>query len=489
MRKKSIILIVMILSLVLVDSLFSGQSTFPGISNNASDAKLKSGIKSPEPSPASAYVRKGPYLIYPGIIGQMKILWQLYSAYPCTLEWGSDTTYSSGSIQTTEYNSSHQHTYTITDLAPNRHYFFKVIINSDFLTGSFFSAPDSTVDNLNFIAYGDTRSYPGTQNQVAARINSTYHSDSSFQTVLISVGDLVNTGTNESDWDTQFFDTTYTNIHSMLANLPYQSTMGNHEGTGTLFVKYFPYPFVAGRYWSFDYGPAHFTIIDQYTAYGPGSPQLQWITNDLAQTTKPWKFIVLHEPGWTAGGDHPNNTSVQNYIQPLCLQYGVSIVFGGHNHYYARAVVNGVEHLTIGGGGAPLYQPNPSYPNIVTCSMTYHFTKIEISGGHLQFTAISSSGVVLDTFSLSHGPNCIYVPGDINDNGILNGIDVTYAVGYFKGGSAPTYSCECTTGNSWFVAGDVNGDCIFNGIDVSYMVSYFKGGAIPIPCPNCPPEP
>jgi hypothetical protein len=88
-----------------------------------------------------------------------------------------------------------------------------------------------------------------------------------------------------------------------------------------------------------------------------------------------------------------------------------------------------------------------------------------------------------------HEPSagCAYVVGDVNDNGALNGIDVSFAVGYFKGGSSPPFICECTAGNSWFVAGDVNGNCQFNGIDVSYMVSYFKGGAAPVPCPNCPP--
>ena len=81
---------------------------------------------------------------------------------------------------------------------------------------------------------------------------------------------------------------------------------------------------------------------------------------------------------------------------------------------------------------------------------------------------------------------CDYVDGDVNNNGSFNGIDVSYSVGYFKGGPVPPYTCDCN-GSTWFVAGDVNGNCAFNGIDVSYMVSYFKGGNAPIPCPACPP--
>ena len=91
-------------------------------------------------------------------------------------------------------------------------------------------------------------------------------------------------------------------------------------------------------------------------------------------------------------------------------------------------------------------------------------------------------------FTVEEGAaGCTYVVGDVNNNGSFNGIDVTYGVGYFKGGNPPPYSCECTPGSTWFVAGDVNGNCSFNGIDITYMVSYFKGGNAPIPCPSCPP--
>jgi hypothetical protein len=85
------------------------------------------------------------------------------------------------------------------------------------------------------------------------------------------------------------------------------------------------------------------------------------------------------------------------------------------------------------------------------------------------------------------GPRCHYTVGDVNNNSTFNGIDVTYGVSYFKGGPPPPFSCECTSGNTWFVAGDVNASCNFNGIDITYMVSYFKGGALCRPCPDCAP--
>ena len=112
--------------------------------------------------------------------------------------------------------------------------------------------------------------------------------------------------------------------------------------------KYWPYPYVDNFYWSFDYGPSHIVVVDQYAPYTSNSPQYKWLENDLSGTDKQWIFIVFHEPSWSAG-NHENNNEVQTYIQPLCEQYGVDIVFAGHNHYYARAEVNRVQHVTTGG--------------------------------------------------------------------------------------------------------------------------------------------
>ncbi len=214
--------------------------------------------------------RKAPYLIYNGNNTEMQVIWQLNSTDTCTFEWGTDTLYSLGNDQTYEYGSDHQHTYTITNLAAVTKYYYRVTVQQDIHTGSFHSAPDSNATSIKFFAYGDTRTYPATHNQVAAAIVEAYIADENFQSIIISVGDLVDNGNSESEWDNQFFSPAYQNIQKMLATLPYQSCMGNHEGSGVLFTKYFPYPFVAGRYWSFDYGPAHFAVVDQYTSYGPG---------------------------------------------------------------------------------------------------------------------------------------------------------------------------------------------------------------------------
>jgi len=360
-----------------------------------------------------ADMRKGPTLIYPDDNTLMQVNWQLNGTDACTLEWGTDTSYGLGSVNTTEYGTDHQHTYTLPGLASGTKYYYRIWAGGVPYTGSFRAALAVDAEQLKFMAYGDTRSYPADHDNVAEAIVSTAVLDPDFQTFIAVVGDLVNEGREELDWDTEFFDPAYTHIQEMLANFPYHSCMGNHEikGTGSedLFLKYFPYPYVADHYWSFDYGPAHFVVVDQYVAYGGGSAQLAWIENDLAASTKRWKFIILHEPAWSAGG-HSNNTTVQTYIQPLCELYDVSILFNGHNHYYARAVKNGVQHITTGGGGAPLYAPDPNYPNIVATSKSHHFCKVEIDGKILNFTAVKPNGTVIDQFTITK--TIVYVDDD-----------------------------------------------------------------------------
>jgi hypothetical protein len=95
----------------------------------------------------------------------------------------------------------------------------------------------------------------------------------------------------------------------------------------------------------------------------------------------------------------------------------------------------------------------------------------------------SDNDFVIDFIS----PQCIYVAGDINNNGVANGLDVVYGVSYFKGGTPPPYSCDCQPHGTFFVGGDINGSCAFNGLDITFFVAYLKGGGILTPCPDCPP--
>jgi hypothetical protein len=136
-----------------------------------------------------------------------------------------------------------------------------------------------------------------------------------------------------------------------------------------------------------------------------------------------------------------------------------------------------------GGGWIPpeSYADNAPY---------YNKPSIEYLGGDYGVVYLSWNSPVFHGayFDRSGGGGCDYVVGDVNGSDSYNGLDITYGVNFFKGGSDPDCdTCNCPPHSFFWVCGDVNASCSYNGLDITYGVNYFKGGADPMPCPDCPP--
>ena len=84
---------------------------------------------------------------------------------------------------------------------------------------------------------------------------------------------------------------------------------------------------------------------------------------------------------------------------------------------------------------------------------------------------------------------CPDMPGDVNSNGQVNGMDILYFLNWGRGGPPPPDSCDCPPRPfPFYAAADVNGNCAINGIDITFFVAYFKGGnPVLLYCPDCPP--
>jgi predicted phosphodiesterase len=344
-----------------------------------------------------ADIKKGPYLMYEGSNTSMAVLWQTDGTESNIIRWGTDTTYGLGQAISTEYDD-HQHKFVITGLQPGTKYYYRV---DGCGSGSFHTAPGSSAKSVKILSFGDTRSRPAKQELVVARMQAAYASDPAFQSIALHSGDWVSSD-SESSWSSQFFVNANPQMHTFQAEVPIEGVRGNHEGIGTYFKKYFPYPYVSDFYWSFDYGPVHIVVLDQYVSYTPGSAQYNWLINDLASTTRPWKILMFHEPAWGADGGHENNTTAQKFLQPLCKKYRIDLVLAGHNHYYARAMVDGVPHITNGGGGAPLYSPDPAYPYVVITDASLSYCEVNVQDTTLALTARRADGSVIETFSINH---------------------------------------------------------------------------------------
>lgn len=342
-------------------------------------------------------LKKGPYLIFTKIPDGMAVIWQGDPNETYLFEWGLDNSFSLGSSTPSADPATSLFQVRLSGLIPATRYLYRILTPTSEAQGSFVTPPiDSTT--LIFFVFGDTRSGPEIFDNISSSILQYTAANPSAQTFVISTGDLMDTATEESLQE-NMFALDQLHIQRLLATMPIVNIMGNHDGTA-LFKRYFPYSYTQTYDWSFDYGPAHFVIIDQYIDLVQGSERWFWLKDDLSSSQKPWKFILLHEPGWSAG-PHENNKTVQTIIQPLAIAYGVQMVIAGHNHYYARAKVEGVTHITTGGGGAPLYDPENGWPFVATKIKAFHYIKFIIEGEILTAQVLSPQGDLLDEFTVS----------------------------------------------------------------------------------------
>ncbi|HUV42515.1 MAG TPA: metallophosphoesterase [Patescibacteria group bacterium] len=254
----------------------------------------------------------------------------------------------------------------------------------------------------------------------------------------LHLGDLVNEPT-ESNWN-RFF-----NIESSLINSKsIYPTIGNHERyteSKSFYNRFSSFshlvstsdprlvkPMQTNQPWySFDWGNAHFVSMrldyDNYYLQGedcdPGSLQYQWLENDLAKTDKPWKIVFFHVQIYsTTSQSSAERREMRSYLHPLFKKYNVDLVLGGHDHYYERVEKDGIIYIESGGGDNRR-EPPPAVSQVPRqkASIKNHIVKIDINGGSLTGTAISTpaigknwtdpGGQTLDTFNITKTIECI----------------------------------------------------------------------------------
>jgi hypothetical protein len=217
--------------------------------------------------------------------------------------------------------------------------------------------------------------------------------------------------------------------------VPFYFSMGDHDINPTsldqpfLQTFYLPTNPVTGteHFYSFDQGDAHFAVLflptlEDFRGLEPyqltnGSPQYCWLTNDLAASTKPWKFLFMHIPfansGYHSDDDDNNNgildrLEVQAWLLPVAQRYGVQIVFSGHEHDYERSnPMGGVYHIVVGGGGS--FQPNYYFPDGRDPAnsqfyLTPGFVRVAVQGDSLLLQAIGTNGAVFDSMTIQRSP-------------------------------------------------------------------------------------
>jgi hypothetical protein len=186
---------------------------------------------------------------------------------------------------------------------------------------------------------------------------------------------------------------------------------GNHEyyGPGKDAAGYFDYfGELAGDrqkgYYSYDQGDWHFVALNSNCEYiggcEMGSPQQQWLAQDLGGNKKACTLAYAHHPRYSSGA-HGNQTQMTDLWQTL-YDGKADVVLSGHDHTYERFAPQnaqgeldekkGLRQFVIGAGGKSLYPFKTLQPHSeVQAAGMYGVLKMELksNGYHWQYLSVN----------------------------------------------------------------------------------------------------
>jgi len=260
--------------------------------------------------------------------------------------------------------------------------------------GSFTTAPSDPAA-FEFVVYGDTR----TRHEMHRKVVAAILKYSSPQFVL-HTGDLLADGADSGQWPV-FFDIE----RELLRKAAFFPSLGNHERNNEQYYDFFN---VSTPYYSFNWGGAHFIVIDSDIGNVSRSEsardafwteQRRWLEEDLQHSqSAQFRFVFAHHPPLTAvtrrQGDNPQMTA----LMPMFEKYKVTAGFFGHDHNYQHYVKDGVNYFITGGGGAPLYDVDKPPEGITKMVVsTEHFLDVKVDAGKVHVEAIKLDGQPLET--------------------------------------------------------------------------------------------
>ena len=336
---------------------------------------------------------------------------QNVSASSAIIAWGSDQL----DVGVAEYGETPQlghreidarvdrhHAVTLTGLDPGTTYHYRVTgaVGESWEEGQFRTAPAG--DGLGFAVAVIGDSGDGGKSQLAvARLLERLEPD-----LVLHTGDVVYPSGQDRHYDRRFF----VPYRKLIKGVPVFPVLGNHDverANGAAYLKNFHLPHnnpsSTRRYYSFDWGNAHFAALDSelYHDDGGGGKEEQkaWLDLDLAATRKPWRFVSLHRPLYSSS-KHGGDEEIRKDLEPVLVRHGVDVVFSGHDHDYERTKpIDGVTHVVTGGGGKKLYPAGRSEWTAFSKS-AHHAVLLRIDGDRLSLEAIKPDGTVIDRLEL-----------------------------------------------------------------------------------------
>jgi predicted phosphodiesterase len=162
------------------------------------------------------------------------------------------------------------------------------------------------------------------------------------------------------------------------AQIPLYLAPGNHDiwspASEKLFEKYTGHP----PHYSFDYGPAHFTVLDNSRSDELSADEMAFLASDLEMhKAQPLKFIVSHRPSWLipAAMANPNFE-----LHQLARKYGVQYVIAGHVHQLLRASLDGILYFCAPSAGGHL-RASEKFED----GWFFGYTEVTVNGSAVKF--------------------------------------------------------------------------------------------------------
>jgi len=227
---------------------------------------------------------------------------------------------------------------------------------------------------------------------------------------LVFTGDMVWRGTNNWEWDEQFFGP----ARELLARTPLYFAIGNHEKESPLIGELLTTPAPNGRDWNWSQqiGDVLLIGIVGHYRFGPETTHYAWLERTLAAADAKFIFLFTHYPAWSSihfGTLNENGQPIdwvthqgQAYILPLLAKYNATAYVSGHDHYYERSEPpGGVTTIICGGAGGTLDGRDRGWehrnPHSTAFASRHHYLLFDVTGETCTMTAIAMNGETIDT--------------------------------------------------------------------------------------------
>jgi hypothetical protein len=256
--------------------------------------------------------------------------------------------------------STQHHAVTLTGLTPGAAYRYTVGDGTISSAEAVFRTAAPVGTAFAFAAIGDFGGASAGETQNAANIaaDGTSFIQTVGDNIYASAGNPEpNFSTVYSDYDARFFK----QFAAAVRGQSFFPANGNQEYySNGKFWSTFPMPGSNNSWYSYNWGNAHFLVLDTELAFDPGTPQYDFAQSDLAANQgATFRIVVMQRPPYSSTSATSSSSFARAELVPLFEQYHVALVLSGNSHNYERSfplkggnpTAGGVTYVVTGGGG------------------------------------------------------------------------------------------------------------------------------------------